>query len=262
MELKLTGKVAIVTGASSGIGFETAKQFLAEGAKVVGVSRDTGTLAAISDPANCATLDIDLAGKSSATDVVDFAMKRFGRVDILFNNAGICPTRTGFLDLTDEDVEETFNINFGGYFRMARAVLPVMLEQGRGSIIHCGSEAGRMPHPLLPDYSMSKAAITMLSKVIAREFTARGVRSNVVAPAHIRTELWDRPGGFLHGLAKRYETSLEGAVEAFLKDSKLPAGRLGRVEDVAAAVLYLASDISEFISGDVINVDGGVIPTT
>ncbi|MCW5707236.1 SDR family oxidoreductase [Shinella sp.] len=158
--------------------------------------------------------------------------------------------------------QHTLNVNLVGYIRMARAVIPHMLNQGKGVLIHCGSEAGRMPHPLLPDYSTSKAAIALLSKALAREFTPQGIRSNVVAPAHIRTELWDRPGGFLHALAERYGTSIDDAVEAFLKDSKLPAGRLGTAGDVASAVLYLASDLSEFVSGDIINVDGGVIPTT
>ncbi|UXS34727.1 SDR family oxidoreductase [Agrobacterium tumefaciens] len=262
MDLKLTDKVVIVTGASSGIGFETAKSFLSEGAFVVGVSRDMQPLAAVADPDRCATIELDLAVRGSEAVVAAHALERFGRIDILFNNAGICPTRTGFLDVSDDDWDETLNLNLGGYIRMSRAVLPTMLQQGKGVIVHCGSEAGRMPHPLLPDYSTSKAAITLLSKALAREFTSQGVRSNVVAPAHIRTELWDRPGGFLHALAERYGTSPDAAVKAFLQEARLPAGRLGTVADVASAVLYLASELSDFISGDVINVDGGVLPTT
>lgn len=262
MDMKLTDKVVIVTGASSGIGFESAKSFLSEGALVVGVSRNMQSLASVADLGRCATIELDLAERGSEVAVVDLALDRFGRIDILFNNAGICPPRTGFLDVSDDDWDQTFNLNLGGYVRMSRAVLPVMLRQGKGAIVHCGSEAGRMPHPLLPDYSTSKAAITMLSKALAREFTPRGVRSNVVAPAHIRTELWDRPGGFLHALAQRYGTSCDDAVKAFLDDARIPSGRLGTVADVASAVLYLASDLSDFISGDVINVDGGVLPTT
>ncbi|RDL48561.1 3-oxoacyl-[acyl-carrier-protein] reductase FabG [Ensifer sp. M14] len=262
MNLDLKGKVVIVTGASSGIGLETAKMFLAEGSRVVGVSRYMSSAADLGPPDQWLRFEADLGERGAGEAVANAALMAFGRIDVLFNNAGICPTRGGFLDVSDEDWAQTLNINLMGYVRMARSVLPVMLAQKKGVLIHCGSEAGRMPHPLLPDYSTSKAAITLLSKALAREFTPKGIRSNVVAPAHIRTELWDRPGGFLHALAERYGTTIDGAVDAFLAESKLPAGRLGTAKDVATAVLYLASDMAEFISGDVINIDGGVTPTT
>lgn len=262
MNLNLEGKVVIITGASSGIGLETARRFLAEGACVVGVSRDMSLAADIAPPDQWLPCEADLGIIGSGETVAEAALAAFGRIDVLFNNAGICPARGGFLDVSDEDWAHTLNVNLIGYVRMARAVLPSMLEQKKGVLVHCGSEAGRMPHPLLPDYSTSKAAVTLLSKALAREFTPKGIRSNVVAPAHIRTELWDRPGGFLHALAERYGTTMNEAVDKFLVESKLPAGRLGTTGDVAAAVLYLASDLSEFMSGDVINIDGGVIPTT
>lgn len=262
MDLNLKDKVVIVTGASSGIGLETAKRFLAEDARVFGVSRDMSPAGDLAPKDKWATLNIDLGVERAGETVAEAALTTFGRIDVLFNNAAMCPSRTGFLEVSDDDWMHTLNVNLVGYIRMARAVIPHMLNQGKGVLIHCGSEAGRMPHPLLPDYSTSKAAIALLSKALAREFTPQGIRSNVVAPAHIRTELWDRPGGFLHALAERYGTSIDDAVEAFLKDSKLPAGRLGTAGDVASAVLYLASDLSEFVSGDIINVDGGVIPTT
>lgn len=262
MNLNLIDKVVIVTGASSGIGLETAKMFLAEGACVLGVSRDMSPVTDLAFQDRWLTCEVDLGARGAGEVVADTALKAFGRIDVLFNNAGICPTRDGFLAVSDEDWAQTLNVNLMGYVRMARAVLPTMLAQKKGVLIHCGSEAGRMPHPLLPDYSTSKAAIALMSKALAREFTPKGVRSNVVAPAHIRTELWDRPGGFLHALAERYGTTIDGAVDAFLADSRLPAGRLGTARDVATAVVYLASDLSEFISGDVINIDGGVIPTT
>ncbi len=262
MNLNLKDKVVIVTGASSGIGLETAKLFLSEGARVLGVSRDMTPVKDLATPDRWQTCEVDLGDKGAGEAAADTALKAFGRIDVLFNNAGICPTRGGFLEVSDEEWAQTLNVNLMGYVRMARAVLPAMLAQKKGVLIHCGSEAGRMPHPLLPDYSTSKAAIALLSKALAREFTPKGIRSNVVAPAHIRTELWDRPGGFLHALAERYGTTIDGAVDAFLAESRLPAGRLGAARDVATAVLYLASDLSEFISGDVINIDGGVIPTT
>ena len=264
MTQDLNGKVAIVTGASSGIGLETTKRFLAAGTRVVGAARNTAHLAEIAGPNMLQAVDVDLTDSTAADTVVRAALDAFGRIDILFNNAGAAPGRDGFLSVTDEMWQQTFDLNVMGYIRMARAVIPVMEKQGKGVLVHCGSEAGIKPHPLLPDYSVSKAAINMLSKIIARDFTRRGIRSNVVAPAHIRTELWDVPGGFLDSLADHYGVPREdrdGAVAAFLEDSQLPAGRLGTPADVAGAVLYLASDVSDFVSGIVLGVDGGVVPS-
>ena len=264
MTQDLKGKIAIVTGASSGIGLETAKHFLAAGTKVVGAALNMAPFEALGGPGETVSKEVDLTEADAARQVVDAAVEAFGRVDILFNCAGAAPGRESFAEVTDAQWRGTFELNVMGYVRMARAVLPVMLEQGKGAMVHCGSEAGFMPHPLLPDYNVSKAAVHMLSKVLSREYTARGIRSNVVAPAHVRTELWDVPGGFLDSLADRYgvpREDREATVAAFLEDRKIPAGRLGRPADVARTVLFLASDQSEFISGDIVNVDGGVVPT-
>lgn len=264
MTQDLKGKVAIVTGASSGIGLETTRQYLAAGTKVVGAARNTAHLNDLAGPDMIRAVDADLTQPDAAEKVVQAALDSFGQVDILFNNAGAAPGRDGFLSVTDEMWQRTFDLNVMGYIRMARAVIPVMERQGKGVLVHCGSEAGIKPHPLLPDYSVSKSAINMISKILSRDFSRRGIRSNVVAPAHIRTELWDEPGGFLDSLADHYGVPREdrdGAVAAFLEDSQLPAGRLGTPDDVAKAVLYLSSDISDFVSGIVLGVDGGVVPS-
>lgn len=260
----LRGKVAIVTGASSGIGLETAKHYLKAGVKVVGAARSMGAFDSLGGASEICPVEVDLTRANSAQIVVDAARKAFGRIDILFNNAGAAPARKDFLSVSDDDWHQTLELNLMGYVRMARATIPVMLEQGKGVLVHCGSEAGIKPHPLLPDYSVSKSAVNLLSKVLSREYTRKGIRSNVVAPAHVRTELWDTPGGFLDSLADHYgvpRSDRDGAIAAFLEDSQLPAGRLGRPEDVAKAVLYLSSDASDFISGIVLGVDGGVVPT-
>lgn len=260
----LAGKVVIITGAGSGIGLKTARQFLKTGARVVGADRVPGKFKRLGKLGPNLAVQADLMDPGAASHIVKEALAAFGRVDILFNNAGAASARKDFLSVTDEDWNATLSLNLMGYVRMARAVLPAMLAQGRGVIVHCGSEAALKPHLLLPDYSVSKAAVTMLSKVLSREYTRMGVRSNVVAPAHVRTELWDAPGGFLDSLADHYgvpRSDRDAAIIAFIKDSGLPAGRLGRPEDVARAVLYLASDASDFVSGIVLGVDGGVVPT-
>jgi NAD(P)-dependent dehydrogenase (short-subunit alcohol dehydrogenase family) len=253
-------RVVIVTGAGSGIGLCTAEAFLAEGACVVGAGLELGDFRALAPSDRTLAVDVDLTDRSAAGQVAAEAIERFGRIDVLFNNAARAPARAGILEVSDDEWAATLDLNLLGYMRMSRAVAPQMIRQGRGSIVHCGSETGVLPHPLLPDYSVSKAAVLMLSKILSRELGAKGIRSNVVAPAHVRTALWDRPGGFLDSLAESYGTKREDAVEAFLADKKLPAGRLGRPEDVAAAVLFLASDKAEFITGAVLGVDGGVLP--
>ncbi len=264
MDLGLTGRVAIVTGAGAGIGLETVRRLLAEGARVVGVDRDGTALEALAAAPEGADrllpLALDLRRPDTAATAAQAAVERFGTIDILFNNAATAPGREDFLAVSDDDWQQTWELNVLGYVRMSRAVLPYMLDRGRGALIHCGSEAGRMPHPLLPDYSVSKAAVLMLSKYLARAYTPRGVRSNVVAPAHIRTALWDRPGGFLDTLAASYGCGREEAVAVFLERSRLPAGRLGRPDEVAALVAYLASDQAGFISGENFGIDGGVLP--
>jgi NAD(P)-dependent dehydrogenase (short-subunit alcohol dehydrogenase family) len=261
VDLGLKDRVAIVTGAGAGIGLATAKRLVDEGAKVVGASLETQTLRDLGPPDRILALDVDMATPDAGETVAAAARKAFGRIDILFNNAGRAPARESFLETADDQWRATLELNLMGYVRMARAVLPTMLSQGKGVLIHCGSEAGRLPVSILPDYCVSKAAVLMLSKYLAREYTSKGVRSNVVAPAHIRTPLWDVPGGFLDALAKKFDCPREEAVAAFLGESRLPAGRLGRPEEVASMVAFLASDLAEFVSGESVGVDGGVIPT-
>ncbi len=258
---EFTGKTVIVTGAGSGIGLETARRFLTAGASVAGVDRDPARFEGLAGDGGLLPIEADLAETGVGDRVVAAVSAAFGRIDVLVNNAGVAPAREGFLSVDDAAWLRTLGINLMGYVRMSRAVIPHMIKAGGGVLVHCGSEAGRMPHLLLPDYSVSKAAILMLSKALAREFTPRGIRSNVVAPAHIRTELWDIPGGFLDALAQKYGTSREDAIPAFLEDSGLPKGRLGTPEDVADAILFLASVRADFISGHCLDVDGGVLPT-
>jgi NAD(P)-dependent dehydrogenase (short-subunit alcohol dehydrogenase family) len=148
-----------------------------------------------------------------------------------------------------------------GYIRAARAAIPVMRSAGAGVLIHIASEAARMPNPRLPDYSVSKAAVLMLSKVLAAEFTADGIRSNVVSPAFIRSPIYDRPGGIAESLAEEFGVDKETALRRYVELNRIPAGRLGTADEVAATVAFLASDRASFISGANFAVDGGVTPT-
>ncbi|ABM07210.1 MULTISPECIES: SDR family oxidoreductase [Micrococcaceae] len=260
MNRTFSGKTVLITGASQGIGLAAAEHFLKEGANVVGVSREPADMASTTSTNADHFLHIsaDLSLPGTPGTAVRQALQRFGGIDVLVNNAGAVAVRKGFLDATDEMWESTMELNFMGYVRMSREVLPHMLEAGSGSIIHVGSEAGRTPLVDAPDYSVSKAAILSLSKLLSREFGPKGIRSNVVAPAHIYTPMWDRPGGFLDSQARKFDVPREEAIQAFVEDSGLPVGRLGTADDVAPVILFLASPAAGFITGAEYTVNGGV----
>ncbi len=252
------GKVVIVTGAGSGIGLATAKAFLEHGALVVGANRDPSAFVDLGSPERQHAIKVDLSEQSAGDRIVTESIERFGQVDVLVNNAGVAAARTGFLEVTDDDWDATLGLNFMGYVRTARAVIPHMIEQGHGSIVHMGSEAGRMPLVYVPDYSTSKAAILVLSKLLSREFGPYGIRSNVVAPAHVYTPLWERPGGFLDTQAELLGVARDEVIPAFIAKSGLPIQRLGTAEDVAGVVVFLASDEAGFVTGAEYTVNGGV----
>ncbi|MET9292555.1 SDR family NAD(P)-dependent oxidoreductase [Streptomyces sp. NPDC003077] len=261
MDYGISGRVVIVTGAGSGIGLASVRAFLAEGALVVGADIDTTELKALADTGRVLPVSVDLSEPHAARHVAEKALEEFGTIDVLHNNAGIAPVReNGFLGVTDDEWTTTLGINLMGYVRMARAVIPHMLEKGRGALVHTASEAARMPNPRLPDYSVSKAAIVMLSKTLSREFTVRGVRSNVVSPGFIRTPIYDRPGGIADALSEEFGMEKEAALRRYVEINKIPAGRLGSPEEVAALAVYLASDLSAFVSGADLVIDGGVTP--
>jgi NAD(P)-dependent dehydrogenase (short-subunit alcohol dehydrogenase family) len=258
MDYGLTDRVVVITGAGSGIGLATCRVVLEEGATVVAGDLDPSAAAALSGAVTPVT--VDLATATGADDLISAAVTTHGHVDVLVNNVGIFPFRESFLSVSDTDWDALMDVNFYSMARACRAALPHMVKQGRGAIVSVASDVGRAPDRFFVDYSVSKAAVLMLSKVISIEFGPAGIRSNCVSPGPTRTPAWDKPGGFADSLAEEYRLPKEQAIEHFAKAvRKLPLGKLGDPDDVAGVIAFLASDLAKHVTGADYTVDGGLV---
>ncbi len=252
---KLSGRVAIVTGATSGIGKATALLFADEGAGVVITGRRTdlgeGALNEIrSKGVRCVFVEADHTKMEDCQRVVNIAIKEFGHIDILFNNAGI--VTSGTAETTEENTwNDTMAINVTSVWRMCKLVLPHMKKQGKGVIVNNGSDwsvvAGRDAFP----YIASKGAVGMITKSMALDYARDNIRVNAVCPGDTFVDRWLEKGYF--------EGSDPVTLEEAMKESSayIPMGRFGKPEEIARAVLFLASDDSSFVTGHLLLVDGG-----
>jgi NAD(P)-dependent dehydrogenase (short-subunit alcohol dehydrogenase family) len=258
MELGLQGRVAVVTGASRGIGLAVVRGLVAEGAQVVAGARKTSAeLAELAETGQVRVVEVDLAEPAGPGRLVGSAGER---VDILVNNVGSAPARTGgFLAVTDEQWVATLNLNLLPAVRATRSVLPLMLAAGRGAIVNISSVNAVLPDPAVIDYSAAKAALANFSKALSKEVGAQGVRINTVSPGPVATALWLGAGGVADTVAHATGRTPEEIVNQAAHDSV--TGRFTRPEEVADLVLLLASDRSANVTGADITVDGGLIPT-
>ena len=242
---RLTGKRALITAAGQGIGRASAEAFIREGADLVATDLNPGLLATL---AGCTPRRLDVTDGSAIAALA----AEVGPIDVLFNCAGIVHGGT-VLDCQDADWDRAFAINVTAMFHTIRAFLPGMLERGRGSIINMSSVASSVTGvPNRFAYGASKAAVIGLTKSIAVDFVARGIRCNAICPGTV-----DSPS--LQGRI-RTQASASGAAEADVRaqfEKRQPMGRLGRPEEIAALAVYLASDESAFTTGTVAVVDGG-----
>ena len=253
--MKLKDKTAIITGGTSGIGKATALLFAEEGADLIVTGRRLEKGKAVETECRqrgvrCVFVEADHTKLEDCQRVVDVALKEFNRIDILFNNAGI--VTKGTADTTPEDVwRDTLEINVTAVWHMCRLVIPQMMKQGKGVIVNNGSDwsvvAGRNAFP----YIMSKGAVGMMTKAMALDYAREGIRVNAVCPGDTFVDRWIEKGYF--------EGSDPVTIEEAIKESSeyIPMGRFGKPEEIANAVLFLASDDSTFVTGHLLLVDGG-----
>ena len=243
------GKVVLVTGGTSGIGKATAIEFARVGAKVVLTGRREKEGAQVVAEikklgGDAAFIRADVANEADVQAMVRFAVDKFGKIDIAFNNAGV--EWTGPLEkATEAEYRRIFDINVWGVLNSMRQEIPAMLKNCGGAIINTSSLAGHVGSPQVSVYIASKHAVEGLTKSVALEFAKQNIRISAVAPGPIATEMWDRFAGDKEVSAQVIST--------------VPAARLGASDEIAAAVLYLASDAAKFTTGTSLVVDGGVV---
>lgn len=248
MDLGLRDRVCVVTGSTGGIGLATSRLLVAEGARVVTCGRSDA-------PGVGEALHVraDLSRPGEAERVVAEA----GDLDVLVNNVGYAEQRD-FLALTDEDWDEAWQLNVMSYVRAIRAAVPGLRERGGGVIVNVSSTAGKRPSTGMPEYSVTKAAVLSLSRLVADLYAGAGIRCNAVTPGPTATEAWLGDGGLADQQAARSGKSREEVLEAVGKGR--PLGRLAQPEEIAAVVAFLCSDRASYVTGAAWSADGGTVP--
>lgn len=266
MDLGLRGRVVVVTGGSAGIGLATAEQFAAEGGHVAIVARDRDRLdvagrqlTSIAGGGSVVALAGDLSEPAVPADIVAQVTRSLGKVDVLVNNVGVARQVT-FNELTEEDWAASFQINLMSYVRCIQAVLPTMRERRSGCIVNVSSSAGKRPSTGMADYSVMKAGVLSLSRLVADTYAGEGIRSVAICPGPARTPAWLGEGGLADQIAARTGIGREEALAR--TGAGRPIGRMAEPGEIAAAIVFAASPTrASYLTGAAISVDGGSVPS-
>lgn len=246
----IKGKVAIVTGAGGGVGKAISKRLSSEGCKVIMLGRDRTKLqkaaSEIGNKKNTMTVIADITKEAEVLSAIDQTINSFDKIDILINNAGIINDPTPFHEMSEDQWDDLVKTNLFGMFRMTKAVIPVMIENGGGSIVNISSVLGIRSIPRVPlsVYAATKAGVIMFTRSIAVEYGQYKIRCNCVAPSTIRSSI--------------IEPYLQDEEAKKLLESTFPLHVIGEPEDISGAVAYLCSDDSKWVTGTVMMVDGGL----
>ena len=247
--MRLADKIAIVTGASSDIGASIVKRFVKEGAKVILLGRKLETLEKVRNDVgsedSAVSITCDVTDEAQMLQTVNQIMDQFGKIDILVNSAGAINDPKHFHEMSDAEITNLINVNITGVFKPTKAVLAKMSETKSGTIINIGSISSQraIPRVHLSVYSATKAAISMFTKAIAIEYARQNIRCNCINPGIINS-----------GMIKPY---LDDPNARKVLEERLPLNRIGEPEDVASAALYYASDEASWVTGTILDVDGG-----
>ena len=243
---RLDGKTALVTGAGSGIGKAIAETYAREGARValVDLNGEAAKAAARVIGNNAIGFACDVTRKSDIAAAVAETLSAFGGLDILVNNAGATHVNKPFMDIDEDDFDRSFAVNVKGLFQFCQAAVPVFRQRGGGVIVNIGSTAGTRPRPGLAAYNASKGAVHTLTKTLAVELAPDKIRVCAIAPVATDTPL-----------LPQFLGPKEGQRERFI--ATVPLGRLAHVQDIANAALYLASPEAQFVTGNIVEIDGG-----
>jgi len=247
MELGLAGKRCLVTGATAGIGLETARRLALEGARVVTCGRRGAP-----GVGEAAHVVADLSGADEPARVVGEAAGALGGLDVLVNNVGSARIAR-FEDVPDDEWDATWQLNVMSYVRAIRAVLPHLRAAEGGAIVNVSSTAGKRPSTSMPHYSVTKAAVLSLSRLVADLYAADGIRCNAVAPGPTATDAWLAEGGLADQQGDRDAALAKAAAGR-------PLGRLAEPREIADAIVFLCSERASYVTGAAWSVDGGTVP--
>ncbi len=258
MDLGLRDQVCVVTGSTGGIGLATARILAAEGARVVVTGRNPERVEAARDTSGAEVgIARDLSEPDGPTALVEEAREALGSIDCLVNNVGVA-YQTGFEELSDSQWDETWQLNVMSFVRTIKAALPDMRARGRGAIVNVSSTAGKRPSTSMPNYSVTKAAVLSLSRLVADLYAGDGIRCNAVAPGPTATEAWLGAGGLADQQAERSGKSREDVLAAV--GAGRPLGRLAEPDEIASVIAFLCSERASYVTGAAWSADGGTVP--